>query len=205
MSKWLQAVLFDFDGTLTRPGSLDFNTIRRAVKCPAGIPILEHIETLATDEPRKRAIRILEQYELEAAKRSQPNAGAEDLIVFLKSLQLKLGILTRNSLNSVSVALMNFSRVQESDFNAIITRHDPARPKPHPESVLLAASRLGVAPDKILVVGDYVFDIEAGQQAGAQTVFLHTSATTRLPDPPADYTIKVLNELKAIFGPSIEL
>ena len=200
MSKWLQAVLFDFDGTLTRPGSLDFNAIRQAVKCPAGIPILEYIETLVTGEPRQRAIRILEQHELEAAKRSQPNVGAEDLIAFLKSLQLKIGILTRNSLNSVSVALRNFSRVRESDFDAIITRHDPARPKPHPESVLLAASRLGVAPDKILVVGDYVFDIQAGRQAGARTAFLQTSATTRWPDPPADYTLKSLDELKAVFN-----
>ncbi len=200
MSKRLQAVLFDFDGTLTRPGSLDFNAIRQAVKCPAGIPILEYIETLVTGEPRQRAIRILEQHELEAAKRSQPNVGAEDLIAFLKSLQLKIGILTRNSLNSVSVALRNFPRVRESDFDTIITRHDPARPKPHPESVLLAASRLGVAPDKIMVVGDYVFDIEAGRQAGARTAFLQTSATTRWPDPPADYTLKSLDELKAVFN-----
>lgn len=198
MSKRLQAVLFDFDGTLTHPESLDFSTIRQAIGCPTGTPILEYIATLAPGAPRHQAIRILEQHELEAAKWSQPNAGAENLIIFLKSLKLKLGILTRNSLNSVSIALRNFLRVRESDFDTIITRHDPVRPKPHPEGVLLAASRMGVVPDKMLVVGNYVFDIESGQQAGARTVFLHARAATRLPDPPADFSIKTLKELPVI-------
>ena len=198
MSKSIKAVLFDFDGTLTRPGILDFGAIRQAIGAPAGLPILEHIGALAPGKPRDQANRILERFELEAAERSLPNPGAEDLIVFLKSLELKLGILTRNSLNSVSVALRNFRQVRQSDFGVIITRHAPAQPKPHPEGVLLAARKLGVTPDAILVVGDYVFDIEAGQRAGSRTAFLTSEATTRFPDPPADVTIKTLDELKSI-------
>lgn len=196
MDNPLKAVLFDFDGTLTRPGSLDFNAIRLAIGSPAGIPILEYIATLAPGEPRDRANRILEQFEMKAAESSQPNAGTERLLVFLKSQKLKLGILTRNSLTSVSRALLNFHIIRESDFDAIITRHDVDRPKPDPEGVILAALKMNVAPEALLVVGDYVFDIEAGRLAGARTAFLVSEATTRFPDPPADWTIKSLDELK---------
>lgn len=204
MGKALKAVLFDFDGTLTRPGSLDFGAIRQAIGGPADIPILEYIETLAPGEARDRAVRILEHCEREAAEHSHPNTGAEDLVAFLKSLKLKLGILTRNSLNSVRVALRNFPRIRESDFDAIITRHDVAQPKPHPDGVTLAAARMKVSPDQLLVVGDYVFDVEAGRRAGAQTAFLVHETTTRFPNPPADFTLKALEDLKSIVRPWIQ-
>ena len=199
MAKPLHALVFDFDGTLTRPGSLDFDAIRQTIGAPAGMPILEHIATLAPGKPYAQAHRILEQFEMEAAERSQPNTGAEHLMAFLKSQKIKLGILTRNSLKSVSRALLNFRKLRESDFDAIITRHDNARPKPHPDGVLLAAKKLGVTPDAMLVVGDYVFDIEAGRLAGTRTAFLVSAATKRFPDPPADWTLKALEELQLLF------
>jgi HAD superfamily hydrolase (TIGR01509 family) len=203
MDKTLKAVVFDFDGTLTRPGSLDFSAIRQAVGGPAGQPILEFIATLPDGEPRNKANRILERFEREAAEKSMPNAGAENLVILLKNLQLKLGILTRNSLHSINFALRNFRNIGKSDFGAIITRHDPAQPKPHPDGVLLTAKKLGVPPDSMLIVGDYVFDVEAGRRAGARTAFLVSESTTHFPDPPADFTIKALDELKAIVRPLI--
>ncbi len=200
MNKMIQAVVFDFDGTLTRPGSLDFAAIRRAVGAPAGLPILEHIATLQPGKERTRANRILERHEREAAKRSRPNPGAEALIAFLKTRGVRLGILTRNSLASVRAALRNFRRVRESDFDAIVTRHDDAQIKPHPGGVLLAARKMRVAPASLLMVGDYVFDVEAGRRAGARTAFLVSPATTRFPDPPADVTVNALKELKDFIG-----
>ena len=50
----------------------------------------------------------------------------------------------------------------------------------------------------MLLVGDYVFDVEAGRRAGTRTAFLVSESTTRFPDPPADFTIKALAELKTI-------
>lgn len=195
MPHHIQAVVFDFDGTLTRPGSLDFGAIRRAVGAPAGRPILEYIAGLRSGRERNRAIRILEQHEREAAEKSRPNPGAEALVAFLKRRKVKLGILTRNSLISVRIALRNFQRVRETDFDSIVTRHDDARIKPHPDGVLLAARKMRVAPAAVLVVGDYVFDIQAGRLAGARTAFLVSPATTLFPDPPADVTVRRLAEL----------
>ena len=42
----IRAVLFDFDGTLTLPGSIDFAGIKKAIRCPGDAPILEFIECL---------------------------------------------------------------------------------------------------------------------------------------------------------------
>ena len=41
-----KAVLFDFDGTLTAPGALDFRVIKKEIGCPQDMPVLEFIEEL---------------------------------------------------------------------------------------------------------------------------------------------------------------
>jgi len=43
----LAAVVFDFDGTLTEPGALDFAAIHEAVGCPRDIGLLEYFAEFA--------------------------------------------------------------------------------------------------------------------------------------------------------------
>jgi hydrogenase expression/formation protein HypE len=155
----VRGVLFDFDGTLTRPGALDFAAIRRAIGCPAGRPILEYLAALDDQEERRRAERILDGHEL------------------------RLGILTRNSRASVREALARFPSLREDDFAAIVCREDGGRPKPYPDGVHEAARRLGCAAAELVVVGDYVFDIEAGWRAGSHTVLLANGT------PPAGLSV----------------
>ncbi len=52
-------------------------------------------------------------------------------------------------------------------FDIIITRDDVRRLKPHPAPIRLAARRLGVSPEHILVVGDTPVDVRAAKAAGA--------------------------------------
>jgi hydrogenase expression/formation protein HypE len=195
-----RAVLFDFDGTLTRPGAIDFAELRRLLACPAGTPILEYIEGLGDPGARRQAHRILDGYELAAARASVPNDGAEELVLRLRGAGVARGILTRNSLASVKEALKSFRTVSLADFPAVVTREDEGRPKPHPDGVHRAAMLLGVTPAEMLVVGDYVFDIAAGRAAGAATAFLTNGATPRQMDETADYTVDSLAQLAAILG-----
>lgn len=192
------AVLFDFDGTLTRPGILDFAAIRQAIGCPPGETILEFINALPPGNHRKSCLDILESFEAEAARRAEPNAGAEDIVRHLKSRGIPSGILTRNTLAAVTSSLRNFTSLSQSDFTAIITRDDPGRPKPEPDGVLLAACRMGLTPDRLLVVGDYIFDIEAGRKAGAKTAFLCNDKTD-CSAHGADFSLSHLSDLMAIF------
>ncbi|MCA1808110.1 MAG: HAD family hydrolase [Kiritimatiellia bacterium] len=178
----LQGVLFDFDGTLTRPGGLDFAAIKRAMQCPPDEPILEYIGRLPENKAL-RAMAILEEFEERAAREARPNEAAEDLIGLLRDRRLPLGILTRNSRRSVLCALYNFKAIDADYFSVIIGREDVQSPKPHPEGVRLAAVRMGVPVTQLGVVGDYRFDIEAGRRAGAVTIFLGKDSG----GPEADY------------------
>lgn len=192
--------MFDFDGTLTAPGSLDFPAVKEAMGCPTDEPILEYIESLPSEPERVRARRILEEFEIEAARSSKPNAGAEELILYLRSIHLKVGIISRNSLRSIRTALQNFHRVALSNFEVILTRDDTRFPKPNPESVLAAADRMQLSAGEILVVGDYIFDVEAGRMAGSPTVFLSNRSASLPAVMAADFTIEQLSELHEIIA-----
>lgn len=194
----IRAVLFDFDGTLTRAGVLNFPEIRAAIGCPASIPILEYISELPGTEARTKAHEKLDRIEFAAAEKSEPNTGAEALIQFLKSRQLPVGILTRNSRRCVERALANFKQITIADFDVVVSRDDTPAPKPEPDGVHLAAQRMDVPVDAMLVVGDYIFDVEAGHKAGAPTVYLHTGNEYPAALKPPDYTVTELGELIGI-------
>lgn len=193
----INAVLFDFDGTLTLPGAIPFSLIKQEIACPENMPILEYIASIQSPIKARQAAAVLNAHELASARRSQPRPDAEDLIAAIAEQGLPMGILTRNTLASVEEAMQNFKRVTTAVFSALLTRENVARHKPHPEGVFMAAKQLGVPPRHILVVGDYIFDIQAGQAAGAKTAFLD-DGTTEPPSPPPDFTVRSLAELKPI-------
>ena len=194
----IKAVLFDFDGTLTKPGALDFPLIKQAIECPDDIPILEYIESLKDSSRREKTLSVLDRFEIEAAADSEPNSGAEELIPYLRSKGLPVGIISRNSYQSIERALKNFDTIGVSDFDLIISRDDPVKPKPSAEGVLFAAEKLQLDVKQILVVGDYIFDIQAGHDAGAITVLLDNKPDSLVKQVDSDFTISILEELKQI-------
>ena len=190
----IKGVLFDFDGTLTIPGAIDFFEIKDSLGCPPEVSILEFIESLDKDDQEK-AHSLLDRYEGEAARISLPAQGAESVIRELKEKDLPLGIITRNSLKAILLALNNFDHIQEEDFTIILTREDSI-PKPDPAGVLIAASKMDILPEQLLLVGDFSLDIIAGHSAGAKTVLIvHDTIRKIPPHPEPDYQINNLKEL----------
>lgn len=55
-------------------------------------------------------------------------------------------------------------------FTAVIGAQTTRRMKPHPEPLLHAAEKMGVAPQACLMIGDTTIDVRTGVAAGAQTV-----------------------------------
>ncbi len=193
--KRIKGVLFDFDGTLTLPGALDFPAIKREINCPADTPILEYLETVPTDL-KSSLMKILESKEEKAAEESLPNVGAEACLLTLRDKGVVLGIITRNSLPSVRLALERFETVRLHDFSTVITRDD-SLPKPHPDGVQRACERMGLAASELMVVGDFRFDVIAGKAAGACTVLLTNGGLSVMApgDPEPDYTVTCLEEI----------
>jgi hydrogenase expression/formation protein HypE len=193
--KKIKGVLFDFDGTLTLPGALDFPAIKREMNCPPDIAILEWLETVPV-ELKPPLMKILESREEKAAEESVPNVGAEECLSALRDKGVLLGIITRNSLPSVRLALERFETIRLHDFSTVITRDD-SLPKPHPDGIHKACERMGLAVSDLMVVGDFRFDVMAGKAAGACTVLLTNGKLSVMGpgDPEPDYTIACLEQI----------
>jgi hydrogenase maturation factor/phosphoglycolate phosphatase-like HAD superfamily hydrolase len=201
----IRAVLFDFDGTLTRPGALDFSRIKLALKCPSDTPVLEYIRSIDDPDNRRSAMQQLDQFELEGARKSRPNPGAQRLVQWVKSLGLAVAVITRNSTESVVRALENFDRIGPEDFDLIITRDTDVAPKPSGDGIVWAAQKLGIECAEILEVGDYLFDPQAGLDAGALTALLDPDHDPRLIDTACHFRIVHLDDLRSIIRAGIPL
>ncbi len=62
----------------------------------------------------------------------------------------------------------------------------------------MAAEKLGVSVDQVIVIGDYVYDMEAGRRAGAVTVLLKTDSSANPAEIDSDFVIAHLGEVKEI-------
>lgn len=205
MAYRIRAVLFDFDGTLTQPGALDFAAIRKTIGCDSQTPILEYIESLPDARQRKLALKKLDEFETAGAAASRPLAGAAELVHWLKGRGLPVGVITRNSRASVLRALQNFETLDAGDFSVIVTRDDPIPPKPSGDGVVYAARRMQVDVHEVLMVGDFLFDTRAGRTAGALTALLDPSGHPRLSEEVCDFRIRKLEDLRAIVQAGLPL
>ena len=187
----VKGIVFDMDGTLVT-SRLDFQKIRAEAGVPEGVPILEFIDT-ASGAERDRALQVLLYHENRAAWRCSLQPGALPVLQSLREQGMKLALLTRNSRDSVRIILERFGL----EFDFWIARED-APPKPSPEPVLRAAAALGLKPEQLLVVGDYVFDVEAGRAAGTFTALLKTNKHTD-PAPQPDLIIEEIADLLHYF------
>ncbi|MHC4606820.1 MAG: HAD family hydrolase [Planctomycetota bacterium] len=183
-----RAVIFDMDGTITRP-YLDFRKIREEIGLDLEEPVLEKMMQMEDGPERRRAFAVLERYEREAVRASQLNDGAREVLAFLAGRGIPAGLVTRNSRRSAEATLVKHGL----RFEVVVTRED-APPKPSPEPLLQIGRRLDVAPEATLVVGDFKYDIMAGRAAGMRTCLLTNRRPPRF-SVESDYTIEKLGDL----------
>ena len=197
----IAGVLFDFDSTLTLPGSIDFRAIKQRMECPAELTILDFIDSLSDESRRSAALAVLTHNERIAAEAALPADGAEELVGELRGAGYAVAILTRNSRDSIERSLKNFAQLEAHSFDTVVTRDDPVAVKPDPQSVHFAAARMGVAAAQLLMVGDHYHDIAAGRDAGSWTCLI-THGTRPRPEwadtVGADYEINTLEQLRPI-------
>ena len=189
-----KAIIFDLDGTLTKPQH-DFDAIRRTLGIPPDRLILEFLASLPPAEARRRHAQ-LEAIELELAKESEPAVGCLELLARLQTEQIAVAILTRNSRNNALTSLGAMRATHYVEDQLVIGR-DEATAKPDPAGILLLAERMGVGATDCLMVGDYRHDLEAGRRAGCFT--LHLAHPTGATWPQyTDLAIASLTELNQL-------
>jgi HAD superfamily hydrolase (TIGR01549 family) len=184
-------VIFDLDGTLTRP-FLDFPRIRAAIGLAE--PLLESMLALPDGLARARAFSVLEEFEREAADRSELNDGAREVLDLLRRRGIHAGLVTRNSRSSARITLEKHALA----FDVVMTRDD-APPKPRPEPLLRICEHFRVAPAEALMVGDFRLDVAAGKAAGTRTALLTNGRPASwLPEAPPDHLIERLADLESL-------
>ncbi len=189
----IDAIIFDLDGTLTVP-ILDFDLIRREIGIEKG-PVWEAIVEMPADR-RRMAEEILLKHELEAARICDLQPNTQKLLCELQNRNIGIAVLTRNCRASWEIVRDRFNlRIPH-----VYAREDGPM-KPDPTAVIELARKLKTDPGRILVVGDYLFDIQAGKNAGTLAALLVNHSP--VPDYAgiADYVISDLLEILNILFP----
>ena len=186
------AIIFDLDGTLTKP-YLDFDAIRREIGIARG-PILEAIAQMDAAGQRD-AEAVLLRHEWEAAENAPLYDGAVATVEACRAWGYGVAILTRNARAVVDYVLGKHGFVVD----AIRTREDGAI-KPSAEPVLSICRELQAEPPRSWMVGDYLFDILSGQAADTRTVLMIGDGAEPDYAKQADHVIRTLAELLTIVG-----
>mgnify|MGYP003875301051 CR=1 FL=1 len=165
----VQHWIFDMDGTLTH-AIHDFAGIKRTLGLPPEPSILESIATYPAEEA-KRLHQELQDLEWDLAHQATPQPGAMELLEALAAQGAKLGILTRNSRKNALATLKVCNFLQFFEEPVILGR-DSAPAKPEPDGILQIVEHWGAEPSQAAMVGDYLYDLQAGKNAGATTVYI---------------------------------
>lgn len=162
--------VFDMDGTLTLAVH-DFPAIRRHLGVPDGHDILAHLDSLPAAQAHA-GHAWLDAHEFEMAALAQPAPGALALIRTLHARGCRLGILTRN-LHAVALHTLDAIGLGDCFASADILGRGEAIPKPAPDGLQRLARHWGVSNGRLLMVGDYLHDLQCARAAGTRSVLVH--------------------------------
>ena len=180
------AVFFDLDGTLADTAD-DLAAPVNAMRFERGQPPLpvEELRPFASagargligkglgigkDDPRYEPLRLefLERYEQDMFVHTRLFNGMDELLQRLESEDIRWGVISNKVERYVRIIV---ERLGLLDRSAVTYGGDSAaRPKPHPDLMLLALKATALAGGDCVYVGDDLRDVVAGRAAGMQTV-----------------------------------
>jgi len=177
----IEAVVFDFDGTLADTSEAVVTTVeqtlaqllvaspaRTAISALIGLPLVETFRTASVAEASlDEAVRIYRSRFFDNADRIALFAQVASALQAIAAAGLPMAI--ASSRGRVSLLRLLTRLGIEELFCAVLGEEDAVRKKPAPDLVLAIAERLDIEPGALLVVGDTDYDIEMGRAAGAHT------------------------------------
>ena len=197
MSKKYKAVLFDYDGTLIDTNQLIVDSWNHMYQKHFGGTLTGDdvkwtfgmVLKVAIDEQMKRMghsgydlDEITESYRefqtFEGATPAPPFEGMPEVIKELKARGALLGIVTSRAQESLMRGLEKYGLLDS--FGFIVCAETTQIHKPRPEPALICCEGLRVSPEDSLMVGDSVFDLQCGNNAGCDSAFVTWSFATSL-------------------------
>jgi len=183
------AVLLDFDGPVTvllpPPANAEVADAARSPLLAAGLPlpaaiarttdhlaVLRYAGTLDDDTFLPLVERVCVDAESLAAARSRPAPGGHEFIRYVHNSGRPLVIVTNNAREAVIAYLKRFELVAAVDGIAAREPHLPTLMKPHPASIRRGLAYAGTTPNRAILVGDSVTDVEAASAVAVPCIGL---------------------------------
>ncbi len=178
----IKLVIFDLDDTIV-VNTMPFSEMRERILKKIGRTdgpkhLYEFLKAMGEDY-----VKILEEEEIKRARRAKIHPALPKILDYLDSRGIKKSVLTRNCREAALIALGSWA----SKFDMVLTRDDDFAPKPSPEAVMHILEKLNVRPEECLMVGDYLYDMQAGKSAGCLTACIG--------EWDADFHLKSLEDL----------
>jgi beta-phosphoglucomutase len=104
----------------------------------------------------------------------QPIPGVREFIAAARARGLRTALATSADRRKLEGNLAAIG-VRETSFDVVLTAEDVTRTKPDPETFLVAAARLGMPPERCLVVEDARNGVLAGRAAGSAVLGITSS------------------------------
>jgi HAD superfamily hydrolase (TIGR01509 family) len=183
--------IFDMDGTLT-VSAHDFGHIRQELGLEPETPILEALNAMP-DADAAPLWKQLNELEFFYAGKASVMEGAAELLQKLHDKGARLAILTRNTMPVVRQTLDACRLAHFFPVDHILDR-DACIPKPSPDGVTRLLEFWGADAGDTVMVGDYLYDLEAGKAAGVATVHVDTRGNVQWPEF-TDIRVRDLGEI----------
>jgi hydrogenase maturation factor/phosphoglycolate phosphatase-like HAD superfamily hydrolase len=194
----IKAVLFQLQGTVVQQRQLAEKKLKAGIGCPLEIPLIDYIQNLPKPAKRKQLLSDLEDLELKAAAKLNPDAAFLETIPYLISKNLRLGTMSTMSAKAGRHILRSFRSIPSADMEVIISRDELWQYTPQANFIDMAAEKMDVAVENLLIVSTSASEIQAGQKAGAITVLVDPDRKSKPPALSSDFEIQNIRELKKI-------
>ena len=142
---------------------------------------------------------LLDYWEAEFYVHTQLMDGAEDVLQFLKSRGLTLGLITNGTVYAQNFKIDHVGI--RHWFDSIVVSDEVQVNKPDRKIFEIALERLEARPEASVYIGDHPLnDMKGAQDAGLKTIWLEGFRVWDLPDVQPHRKIRDLRELIQIFG-----
>ena len=187
--------VFDLDGTLT-VAKHDFAELRDRLDLDED----EDILSVFNHASPKRVLELKEviaNWEWAQVPQTQAAPGVHELLKSLSARHCNLAVLTRN-LREIALATLDEIGCRHYFREGLILGREDAPAKPAPDGILKCLKLMNVGLPAIMV-GDYVYDVQAGRAAGCKTIL---TACDFAPDwaPHVDLFVTSLTEVCDAIG-----
>jgi HAD superfamily hydrolase (TIGR01509 family) len=177
----LRGIVFDLDGTLVDSLSVTFDAFNYGLtqmggKAHTPQEIMHYFgtgedEIFAAILGRDKAASAYEAFQSyfdQNLGKIPLHPGVKELLNSIQQADIPTSIFTGRSWITTEM-ILNYHHLTDQ-FVTIVANDHVNNPKPSPEGLLLAASRMKLKPEEVLFIGDSPVDIIASRAAGSQGV-----------------------------------